>query len=294
MTSKIDEVIVLYNPVSTGSSAENAKQLVEQLKNISKELNVHLKKTEYAGHAEELAKEYAKSKKTVLLVSSSGDGGYNELINGALSIKPNNIYTSLLPSGNANDHYNFIGTDSLVEHIVSGKSKRIDVLKVTSRIAGKPWVRYAHSYVGIGLTPVIGKELTKEKLNFFNEKWLTLKYLFKFHHVTIIRKDKKIRYSSLIFSNINQMSKVIQLSKNASINDGKFEVNAIRHRSKFYLIMQLFRAATIGLEENSSLDMYEFKTLKKALIQLDGEDFTLDGKAIVKIESVHKALEIIT
>ena len=293
VSSDINKVVILYNPNSTGDGKKNAEDLMSELAKASKKLKVELKKTEYPGHAEEIAQQYVKSVHPVLLISSSGDGGYHELVNGVLLNKAKGVFTGLLPSGNANDHHGAVGTNSLVEHILSGTSKKIDVLKIISTVNGKPWVRYAHSYAGIGLTSEVGKELTKEKLNFFNEKWLTLKHLLTFRHVSIELKGKRVRYDSLIFSNIHKMSKVIQLSKDSSISDGRFEVNAVPHRSKLYLISQLFRAVTIGLEENSSVSFFEFRTIKKLLIQLDGEDFTLDAHSDVKVESLHNTLSII-
>jgi diacylglycerol kinase (ATP) len=292
--SKINEVIVLYNPKSTGDSELNAKKFVKELRLADSTLAVTLKKTDYAGHGEKIATEQAKRKKTVLIVSSSGDGGYHELINGVLLSDADNVITSLLPSGNANDHHRAVDSGNLIEHIVSGKIQLIDVLKVTAKIDGKVWVRYAHSYAGIGLTSVVGKELTKKKLNFFNEKWLVVEQLFLFRHVTIAVNGKKVRYSSLIFSNIDKMSKVIQLSKNNSMTDGKFEVNGTLYRSKLFLVSHLLKAVTIGMQDNSSRKSFEFYTIKKLLIQLDGEDFTIDSGSKVYVESVQKVLKIVT
>lgn len=291
--SAIDRVVILYNPKSTGDGKTNAERLIAQLHKVSPKLETELKKTEYAGYGEELARQYSLQNPLTLLISSSGDGGYHELINGVLVGNTKNVITSLLPSGNANDHHRAVDTGLLTEHIVANKVQHIDVLKISATVDDKPWSRYGHSYVGIGLTPVVGKELTKKKLNFFNEKWLVLKYLFDFTHVSVLIDGKKVRYSSLIFSNIAQMSKVVHLSKESSITDGKFEISALRYQSKFSLLAYLFRAVTIGLEENASVTKFEFRTLKKLLIQIDGEDFTLDAGSAVKIQSAHNALRII-
>jgi diacylglycerol kinase family enzyme len=294
MSSNIDEVIVLYNPLSTGNSKDNAHDLIKKLHAQAPHFNANVKETEYAGHAEVIAKEYAKKAKRVLLISSSGDGGYHELINGVLASGAKNVVTSLLPSGNANDHYRAVDSGMLVEHIIAHATHDIDVLEITGNVNGKKWIRFGHSYAGVGLSSVVGKELTKEKLNFFNEKWLVLKHLFKFRHISILVSGKKVRYSSLVFGNVAQMSKVIQLSKDSSMTDGKFEISAVRYESKFHLFKELFKAVTIGPKENSSVTDFSFKTIKKLRIQIDGEDYLIDANSAVEVRSVRKALQVIT
>lgn len=295
MSGSFDEIIIIYNPNSTGDGKKNAEDLVGQLDQAGVSIKTTMRETTHAGHAEEMAIEYAKTSRQLLLISSSGDGGYHELINGVLSSDADNITVGLLPSGNANDHYTALsaGDTDLVSSIASGDVRSIDVLRVTSQIDGAPWVRYAHSYAGIGLSPTIGQELTKATLNAFNEKLLLVKYLFRYTHATVRIDSKKKRYSSLVFSNIDQMSKVIKLAKSGSIDDGKFEVNAISYRSKLVIVWLLIKSATFGLEEKGSYSDYSFETVKKLLMQLDGEVYTIDGAATVHVECVPRRLKTI-
>ena len=58
--------------------------------------------TNHTGHATELAREAAATG-SPLIVSDSGDGGYNEVVNGAMA------------SGNANHHARFMHDEPLVE-----------------------------------------------------------------------------------------------------------------------------------------------------------------------------------
>ena len=295
MSRSFDEIVIIYNPNSTGDGKKNAEDLAAALEQAKVSATLSLRETTHAGHAEEMAIEYARSDKQLLLISSSGDGGYHELINGVLDSNAINITVGVLPSGNANDHYTALSSDdgTIVDSIVSGNVRSIDVLRVESRSGGKPWTRYAHSYAGIGLSPTIGQELTKATLNVVNEKLLLLKYLFQYTHATIRVAGKKKRYSSLVFSNIDQMSKVIKLAKSGSIDDGKFEMNAISYRSKLLIIWLLIKSATFGLEEKGSYSEYSFETVKRLLIQLDGEVYTLDGKSSVRIECMPQRLKTI-
>ncbi len=295
MSTPYDEIIVIYNPNSTGDGKKNAEDLIAQLEHKKIATKITVRETTHAGHAEEMAIDYAKSDMSFLLISSSGDGGYHELINGVLSSGATNITVGLLPSGNANDHFTALSDDKtdLAGAIASGSTRYIDVIRVSSTIKGIPWERYAHSYVGIGLSPTIGRELTKATLNAFNEKLLLLKYMFEYTHATVRIDGKKQRYSSLVFSNIDQMSKVIKLAKSGSVDDGKFEINAIAYKSKLIIIGLLIKSATFGLEEKGSYSEYAFETIKKLLIQLDGEVYTIDSKSAVRVESVTGRLKTI-
>jgi diacylglycerol kinase (ATP) len=289
--SNIDEIYIIYNPVSTGDSQKNARKLYTQLKKrMPKKTIIELIKTEYAGHAEEIAKRIGTKGKKTLIVSSSGDGGYNEVINGALKNPNKTVMTGLIPSGNANDHHRGLTNGQFVEDVVAGRTMKIELLKVNAKINGRRWQRYAHSYIGIGLSPAIGKELTKAKLNFFNEKWLLLKFFFKYTHAKIIVNREVRSYSSLIFSSVSVMSKVIKLSKNVAPNDGKFQVSSIYHQNKLRVLSWLLIATTRGLEEHATTSRYKFKSIKSLPIQLDGEVFTIDKNTRVTITGEKNAL----
>lgn len=286
-------VLILCNPNSTGDSKKNADSLQRQLRERQYSGSVEIIETTHAGHGEEIAAEYAKSGKEVLIVSSSGDGGYHEVVNGALSENASRVITGLLPSGNANDHHAEIGSQSIADEIIENTFQSIDTIKVTSAINGKLWTRFAHSYVGIGVSPRTAKDLTDERPNIFTEKWLVARSLFSFSYVKIREQGKSRRYSSLVFGNVGTMSKIISLSKTSSVTDGKFEVNSIRFRSKIRLIAYLLKLTTVGAKSVASVEEYTFTTIKPLLIQLDGEVYTIDSSSDVRIESVRQNLRCV-
>ena len=196
----------------------------------------------------------------------------------------------VLASGNANDHSTAIGSDSLAKAIIDEDFHHIDTVKVTATVKGKSWVRYAHSYVGIGVTATAAKSLTEDRPNIFTEKWIVARSLLSFSYVKLIEDGKKRRYSSLLFGNISTMSKVIKLSENSSVTDGKFEMSAIRFRSKLRLIAYLLTAATFGLKKSRSLKKFEATTVSPLPIQLDGEVYVIDANSKLVIESVKRNL----
>lgn len=285
------KVVILYNPNSTGDGKANASALVKDLR--SRDVEVRVQATTHAGHGLEIADKYAKLGEEMVLISASGDGGYHEVINGALPHVPPKIIVGVLPSGNANDHYTAIGTGDLAESIARRRFRRIDTIKVSATVNGEPWVRYAHSYVGIGVTASAAKKLTDHRPDAITEKFIVVHALFSYRYAKVREGRKTKRYSSLVFSNINTMSKVLKLSERALVTDGKFEMSAIRFHSKFRLIAYLLTAATIGLKKSRSLKVYRCVPTRRLPIQLDGEVYVIDAGSKVRIESVRRNLRCV-
>ena len=285
------KVVIIYNPNSTGDSKTNALNLADDLK--EKNILVKTIETTHAGHGEEIAAEYAKKDEDIILISSSGDGGYHELINGALSHPRKRLIVAVLPSGNANDHASALLSDSLAKSIKDLNVTAIDTIRISASVDGKPWVRYAHSYAGIGVTARAANHLTIDRPNAFSEKWIVLRALLSFRYVKIEEGEEIHRYSSIIFGNIDRMSKVLRISNDSSVRDGKFEMTSIRFRSKLRLIAYFITAATFGLKQARSINEYIFTTFEQTPIQIDGEVFLLDADSLVEVRSIKQNLRCI-
>lgn len=281
-------VTIIYNPHSTGSSETMAKEFAKKLRTRLPKQKVELIATTHAGHAEELAYSLAKASKNPIIISSSGDGGYNELVNGAMRAQKEGctVTTGLLPAGNANDHYHNLHERDLIDLIVKNESREIDLLKIKSTSSGRTIERYAHSYIGIGLTPQVGKELNKSKLNFLNEVWVVARGLFAAKSVRLKIKDKVRYYESVVCSNVDTMSKYLKISQPSSVTDGKFEVTIFRRRNKLQLILVLLHASIVGAQEDSQVSEFALETIDSTLVQVDGEIVTLHAheQAVITIE----------
>src|SRR5690606_12603993 len=113
------------------------------------------------------------------------------------------------------------------KQIKDGSTKQIDLLQLSGKSKGKEWTRYAHSYIGFGITPAVSEELNKTNLTPAKEIRIALKSLTSTKPFQIIRNGKKRDYFSVIVSNVSRMAKFFNLSKDSFINDGKFEVFTI-------------------------------------------------------------------
>lgn len=288
-------IAVIYNPKSTGPSKTMAKEFADNLHERLPKQKIELIATKHAGHGEELAYEIAKKSKNPLIISSSGDGGYNELVNGAMKAQNEGytVTTGLLPAGNANDHFRNLNKQDMVDLVARNKTRQIDLLKVKSTTDGKPIERYAHSYVGIGLTPKVGKELNKTDLNLFTEVWLVARSLITIRPVRLKIGKKAHTYESVIFSNVDEMSKYMKISQPSRVDDGKFEVTIFTRRLKLKLILLLLKASIVGVKQDKRVARFSLETIGKTLVQTDGEIITIDASSKLVVTAEKQVLRCV-
>lgn len=287
-------ITILYNPNSTGPSQKKAEKLAKRLGKLDYGEVTKVIPTEYPGHGEELAYKYGKSDNKPLIISSSGDGGYNEVINGVMKAKAEgyDVVTGLLPSGNANDHHKELHDKDIIKQIKTEQTKEIDLITVSAQIKGKEWTRFAHSYIGFGITPEVSKELNKTDLTPAKEIAIALKTLANSKPLTIIRRNKKKDYFSIIISNVSRMGKFFNLSKDSFIDDGKFEVFTIEPKPAS-ILRNLLRSATSSVPHTVQTNKFTFKTIEKLPVQLDGEVYEIDADTTVVISIKRKIISCV-
>ncbi len=292
--SDYSSISIIYNPKSTGPSKAHAYELAKKLRKTSLKDRVRVLSTKYPGHGEVLAYRLATASRRPLIISSSGDGGYNETINGVIRAQQEGArpVTGLLPSGNANDHYHSLHKTSIESQILSGKKHKIDLLRL-STYGAEPWQRFAHSYIGFGLTPQVGEQLNKTDLNAVNEIIIAMRAFYALEAIKLRIGGEVEKYDSLIFSNVQKMSKVLSLSDTAAMHDGKFEITAFPHRSKIKLMLTLLKAATRGLSVNDRAAKFSFQTLEPVTVQLDGEIHRIEAKTRVRVDIAPKVLSCV-
>lgn len=295
MTSprRFDAITIIYNPNSTGDAPALAEALREELVELLPDApDVRLQPTQRAGHAVDLAREAAAEGHS-LVVSVSGDGGYNEVVNGVMAAGNPDAACAVLAAGNANDHSRVTARQPLAEAIAEGAVRHIDLLRITTGSNSEPV--YAHSYIGFGLTPIMAIDLEKGSKGAIKEMFSVVRTFRKFKPFEIRQNDGvRRKFDSLVFANISQMAKYATLSEaDDHPADGKFEVITFPHMAKWRVLLRAIRATTKGLGDQPSMARYEFATLKPIPYQIDGEVKSANAGTAVTIESVPRALPII-
>lgn len=293
MPKAFDHIDIIYNSESTGDAPQLAEKLAEDL--TAKGFSPHINHTKRPKHAIEIAEAISLKYKRPLIVSVSGDGGYNEVINGAMHAKIKNKHAApvvtVLGAGNANDHYRVMQNDPLIELITEHKVKPMDLISIKATAKNFELERYAHSYIGFGITPEVGDELNRHKKSRFNEIKLVLRTFMKFEPFTVIHEGRKRLCDNIVFANINEMAKFIQLDDENTVNDDRFEVIEFAHHGKLSLLLTLLRAALFGIKNSPSYQTYSFETVTEMALQADGEIESLPGQCLVTIKSHGEAIE---
>ena len=288
-----DRVVLIFNPHSTGDAREQAEELRDELAARAPELPVRVVPTEYAGHARELAREEAATG-TPLIVSVSGDGGYSEVVDGVLAARGGGAVAAVLPAGNANDHRRATRRRPLSDAILAGEVSRMDVLRLTLGDGPDATVLHAHSYIGLGLTPIVAIDLEHGGKGSLREVVSVVRTFARFRPFRIRRADGSTRsYDSLVFANIDRMAKYATLSEDGDPDDGVFEVVTIPHAAKWRVLVTALRAVTRGLGEQPQAREFRFTTLVPTPLQVDGEVVEAGSGVPVAVEILPGALATI-
>ncbi|WP_138731747.1 diacylglycerol/lipid kinase family protein [Modestobacter excelsi] len=285
-----DRIVVVFNPHSTGNAPASAEQLRAELERRLPAVPVELRPTRYAGHAREIAREVAATGRP-LLVSVSGDGGYNEVVDGVMQAGNDQAVCAVRAAGNANDHRRTTREHHLADAIVAGEVRRIDLLRLTLSRSAEVRTRYAHSYIGVGLTPVVALDLEKGGKGSWREIVSVVRGFARFRPFPIRLEDGRRRsIDSLLFANIPEMAKYATLSEGGRPDDGLFEVVTQQRTGKLQVLATALRAATRGLGPQPSTTHYAFTALAPMPLQLDGELVELEAGTLVTVDIAAGAL----
>ncbi len=290
-----ESISVIFNPHSTGDAPELAAGLRGQLREcLSGTVEIRLLPTAHAGHAVDLARQAARTP-NALVVSVSGDGGYNEVVNGVMAAGDTDTVCAVLPAGNANDHHRTTSRQPLVQAITGGQVRPMDLLRLTLGDGPAAQSVYAHSYIGFGLTPVVAIDLEKGNKGALKEMVSVVRTFTQYRPFRIRHSDgTRQKIDSLVLANIPQMAKYATLSDAPDRPaDGRFEVVLFPHTAKWRILAQALKASTTGLGDQPSVARYEFTTLKPLPYQIDGEVRSAPARTRVLVESAPSALTVI-
>lgn len=292
---KYSRILIIYNPNSTSGTAElRAKRLHSRL--VKRGLNkVDLLSTKYAGHAETIAYKAASKYRRPLLVSVSGDGGYNEVINGALRAqaeKPaHRPVCAILAAGNANDHRRTVRKRPILRAILRTNPEPIDVLRLRAEYGGGEITRYAHSYIGFGLTSAAAARLNRQQLNRLREIIIVAQTLLHFRFFRVTWPDGgSQQLDSLVFANIHRMSKVVRLGEKTDLHNGMFMVALVPHYNVLRRFVRLLQIALFGYKEKYRAEPYEFSIPYTQLVHFDGEVTTIPGGSAIIVDAAKEQL----
>ncbi len=289
-----DRVVLIYNPVNRRVPLTLAESMQEELRRRVPDLPVTLRATQHAGHAREIAGGVAATG-APLVVAVSGDGVFNEVVNGVVEVAGNHAVAAVAAGGNANDHRRSTRRMPLVDAIVTarhtGRARYLDLLRLSVHSAQGRWSQFAHSYIGFGLTPSMAVGLQRDRKGTIAELLSVLRTFTELRPVEIVRVGgRRELYDSLVFANVARMAKYGRLGSSGRPDDGLFEVVSRRHGRRWRIAVMALRAATIGLGAQAHVSRVEFVTVDAIDVQLDGEVRRLAPDSELAIDCAPRAL----
>lgn len=283
---------IIVNPQGgKGKSLKALKTVEELFKNNNAQFTVH--KTEYAGHATEIAKELSKTPDTNIVVMG-GDGSFHEVLCGIDNF--DNVTLGLIACGSGNDFIKKSGHSTnvkeAVQTILNGKVGFVDYMEL-----GK----YRCLNVGGGgmdvdvLLKYANCKTLKGKAAYYYSLFYTLLHT-RFHHLRItadgVTKDTSVFMIGV--GNGGFIGGGIPICPNAIVDDGLLNVGYVSEMEKSKIIFRLFKFLK---GKHVGTDWGGEYTAKKVTIEaLDDSRFELDGEIIddtkLDIEVVHNKLKM--
>ncbi len=123
-----DRIVLVYNPANPRIPLTLAESVRDDLRRQLPDMPVTFQPTRYPGHARELAHAAAGTGRP-LIIAVSGDGVYNEVVNGIMDVDGSSAVSAVAAGGNANDHRRSTRRMPLVAAIVDGRARQLDLLE---------------------------------------------------------------------------------------------------------------------------------------------------------------------
>lgn len=283
---------IIVNPQGGKGKSMKALATVEEIfKNNNAEYVIH--KTEYAGHATEIAKELSQTPDTNIVVMG-GDGSFHEVLCGIDNF--DNVTLGLVACGSGNDFIKKSGHSTNVKEamqtILKGNVGYVDYMEL-----GK----YRCLNVGGGgmdvdvLLKYANCKTLKGKAAYYYSLFYTLLHT-RFHHLRITA-DGVTEDTSVFMIGIGNGGFIgggIPICPNAVVDDGLLNVGYVNEMKKSKIIFRLFKFLK---GKHVGTDWGGEYTAKKVTIEaLDDSRFELDGEIIedtkLDIEVVHNKLKM--
>ncbi len=278
-------MLFIVNPISGKGKAKKAK-LVKMLQ--SKGCNIAF--TEYAGHAEVLAREAADD----IVVAVGGDGTVNEVARGLVGTDK---ALGIIPCGSGDGLARHLGiphnVDKALAIIEKGNSRLMDAAKVNGRLF--------FSVCGVGFDAVVSEKFAKcGKRGLSNYVKLGLKTWMNYtpEQYTIEVDGEKVQTDAVFITvgNSNQWGNGAKITPLADCFDGLLDVTIVDKFSFLEMPVQACRLMTGTVHKSRRVQCYTGKNIRiirneEGPAHADGDWF--EAPKILDISVIPSALKVL-
>jgi diacylglycerol kinase (ATP) len=302
MPKEADErrYLVIVNPVSRGGKAQDRGiWLINHLKRMGVDYEALF--TERGGHAEEMVVNWAEDFDVV--ISVSGDGTTNEIINGIMKVPSANLKLAMFPAGTADDFACNMGYDpkdkeEALGAILGDTYRTIDLIRYDDKYAAVSFGLGADSEIAGGaykwkrfrIPAYFYSGLTK---CFFNRRKRYLVH-FDYEGQTF---DGWVLIA--ILCNAPLFGRYIKIHPEAKMNDGILGLTIGREAPNLYALV-LFGLACLGGRHGFSRKVAYHQVRKMRVecktdtyVQIDGEVYQFNAGRVINLSVVPQAVKVL-
>ena len=278
-------IAFIINPISGAKETQNAKRKLPKLIMQTLDMEQWLPNivfTEYAGHATELAHQYARMGFDAV-VAVGGDGTVNEVARG---LKDTKTALGILPMGSGNGfarHLNIpIRPQKALEMIYHSEPINVDYGLANGRLFV--------STCGTGFDAVVADNFAgSNKRGFMTYLQNTLKVAFSYqpqtYHIVGDGLDVTHKAFLITFANANQWGYEAMIAPKASVQDGKMDIMLMSSHAILGSASLALRLFTGSIDNSYFMD-----TIRAKEITLEREEvapFHIDGDPVEMDKDIH-------
>lgn len=278
-------IAFIINPISGAKETQNAKRKLPKLIMQTLDMEQWLPNivfTEYAGHATELAHQYARMGFDAV-VAVGGDGTVNEVARG---LKDTKTALGILPMGSGNGfarHLNIpIRPQKALEMINHSEPINVDYGLANERLFV--------STCGTGFDAVVADNFAgSNKRGFMTYLQNTLKVAFSYqpqtYHIVGDGLDVTHKAFLITFANANQWGYEAMIAPKASVQDGKMDIMLMSSHAILGSASLALRLFTGSIDNSYFMD-----TIRAKEITLEREEvapFHIDGDPVEMDKDIH-------
>lgn len=289
------KLLVIINPISgVGKQRTVEKALADYLDHTIYDYEIEY--TQYAHHAQTIAKEACEAGKCNIIVAVGGDGSVNDVASGIVAAQ-SDMPMAIIPCGSGNGlarHLKIpLTVKKAIEVINTGYSQKIDTITMND----KTYV----SIAGIGFDALVAHKFSTTQtrgLQAYTEVILSEYPFYKpsVYRLNIDGKEMERKALFISFANSNQFGYNTVVAPSASLNDGLIDVCIVEQIPLIHIpiIAHLILAHKLDLSQH--VEIIKAKSIK--VYNNDYEWVNLDGEAVkmgkeIDIKINNKKLNII-
>jgi len=281
-------IAFIINPISGNKEAQNAKRKLPKLIMQTLDINRWLPNivyTEYAGHATELAYQFARMGFDAV-VAVGGDGTVNEIARG---LKGSNTALGIIPMGSGNGFARHI-------NVPMRPQRAIEMINHSEPISVDYGLANGKLFMctcGTGFDAVVADQFAaSNKRGFMTYVQNTIKQVFTYqpqsYHIVGDGLDVTHKAFLITFANANQWGNDAKIAPRASIQDGQMDIMLMSSHALLGSASLALRLFTGSIDDSYFMDTLRAKEVtlireEKAPFHIDGDPVEMDKDIHIKI-----------